>query len=81
MGLNLFSSKFDPKGYNYCIAYIVKVIIFGTLDILYLQFDFSNHYPNHPLAKSPPLQKNKQNEQHGMYLEANQLLVAILFPT
>ena len=60
MGLNLFSSKFDPKGYNYCIAYIVKVIIFGTLDILYLQFDFSNNYRNHPLAKSPLFAKNKQ---------------------
>ena len=35
MGLNLFSSKLDPKGYNYCIAYIIKVIIFGTLDIFY----------------------------------------------
>ena len=78
MLINVFSSILDPKGYNYCIVHIVKVIIFGTLDILFLQFELSKSPP----SKEPsPLQKNKQNEQHGMYLEANQLLVAILFPS
>ena len=60
MLINVFSSILDPKGYNYCIVHIVKVIIFGTLDILFLQFELSKSPP----SKEPLFAKNKQNE-HG----------------
>ena len=56
MGINVFSSRLDPKGYNYCIVHIVKVIIFGTLDILFLQFELSKSPP----SKEPLFAKNKQ---------------------
>ena len=58
MLINVFSSILDPEGYNYCIVHIVKVIIFGTLDILFLQFELSKSPP----SKEPLLQKtNKTN--------------------
>ena len=63
MLINVFSSILDPKGYNYCIVHIVKVIIFGTLDILFLQFELSKSPP----SKEPLFAKNKQNE-HRRYL-------------